>query len=384
MNHRTLGLACLLLLASVVKVPAQVEAPAPETPVEPAAAPAITAPVNPRDELFVVRNVAVDATGDTVSEARETAFADGRLFALTQLLGRMAVDRTQLGEDTLTDEQITGLVEAFEVNSERTTSGRYIGNLTFAFDPAAVRNLLQARLVDFTEVVSKPVLVVPVFRSLQGERLWDSPNPWLDAWLDFFDTERLVPVVVPYGDLADVADISVAAAMTGDRPSLRAIADRYAAGDAIVAIAEPYGGGLTVTLNHYGALGGESSSLLYVPNADTLQTLLAAGVVQATDTLETEWRERNRIQASETNVLAVLVPVTVPSEWFQTQSRLSRVPTITATKIISLSPTEAVMEFQFIGSQSQLQVALAQQNLSLEGEYGTPRLLPTDGARVLP
>ena len=109
---------------------------------------------------------------------RITAFADGRLFALTQLLGRMAVDRTQLGEDTLTDEQIVGLVEAFEVNSERTTSGRYIGNLTFAFDPAAVRNLLQARLIDFTEVVSRPVLVVPVFRSARGARLWDSPNPW--------------------------------------------------------------------------------------------------------------------------------------------------------------------------------------------------------------
>ena len=343
-------------------------------------------PTTARDEIFVVRNIYVDATADTSAAAREQAFADGRTVAFSQLISRMAVDQGQLDEDTLTDEDITSLLQSFEVNDERTSSGRYFANLTFVFDPAAVRNLLQSRLVDFTETVSKPVLVIPVYRSAQGTRLWDSPNPWLEAWLDFFDTERLVPVVVPFGDLADVADISIAEALTGDTEALRAIAARYEAGDAMVALAEPFDGGLSVTLSRYAEQGGQSVETVVVPSADSLESLLTAGVQQSTDTIEANWRAQTRVRSSETNSLAVLVPVSAPDDWFQTQSRLARVPTITATKIVSLSATEAVMEFEFIGSQSQLQVALAQQNLAFDGETatGTPRLRRTDSARILP
>ncbi len=375
MRHGSLSIAVLLLVLSAIPAAAQTTSIVPTTS---------------RDEIFVVRNIFVDATGETTALAREQAFADGRAVAFSQLVSRLAVDSSQLDEDTLTDEDITSLLQAFEVNDERTTSGRYIATLTFAFDPAAVRSLLQSRLVDFTETVSKPVLVIPVFRSAQGTRLWDSPNPWLDAWLDFFDTERLVPVVVPFGDLADVADISIPEALTGDQDSLRKIADRYEAGDAIVALAEPFEGGLSVTLNRYSEQGAPNVETLIVPSADSLGSLLIAGVQQSTETIEAEWRERTRVRTSESNSMAVLVPVVVAADWFQTQARLARVPTITATKIISLSATEAVLEFEFIGSETQLQTALAQQNLALEqsltaeGMVGTPRLRRTDSARLRP
>ena len=376
MRHRSLPIAILLLAFSALQAAAQTSSS--------------IVPTTSRDEIFVVRNIYVDATGDTTALAREQAFADGRAVAFSQLVSRLAVDSSQLDEDTLSDEDITSLLQAFEVNDERTTTGRYIANLTFAFDPAAVRTLLQGRLVDFTETVSKPVLVIPVFRSAQGTRLWDSPNPWMEAWLDFFDTERLVPVVVPFGDLADVADISIPEALTGDPDSLRKIADRYEAGDAIVALAEPFDGGLSVTLNRYSESGAPSVETLLVPSADSLGSLLTAGVQQSTETIEAEWRERTRVRPTDNNVLAVLVPVAVAADWFQTQARLARVPTITATKIISLSATEAVLEFEFIGSETQLQTALAQQNLMLEqsltqeGLVGTPRLRRTDSARLLP
>ena len=375
MRHRSLPIAILLLAFSALQAAAQTSSS--------------IVPTTSRDEIFVVRNIYVDATGDTTALAREQAFADGRAVAFSQLVSRLAVDSSQLDEDTLSDEDITSLLQAFEVNDERTTTGRYIANLTFAFDPAAVRSLLQGRLVDFTETVSKPVLVIPVFRSAQGTRLWDSPNPWMEAWLDFFDTERLVPVVVPFGDLADVADISIPEALTGDPDSLRKIADRYEAGDAIVALAEPFDGGLSVTLNRYSESGAPSVETLLVPSADSLGSLLTSGVQQSTETIEAEWRERTRVRPSDSNILAVLVPVAVAADWFQTQARLARVPTITATKIISLSATEAVLEFEFIGSETQLQTALAQQNLTLEqsltqeGLVGTPRLRRTDSARLL-
>lgn len=375
MRHGSLAFAVLLLVTSAFQAAAQTSSISPTTS---------------RDEIFVVRDIYVDATGDTTALAREQAFADGRAVAFSQLVSRLAVDSSQLDEDTLTDEDITSLLQAFEVNDERTTTGRYIASLTFAFDPGAVRRLLQSRLVDFTETVSKPVLVIPIFRSAQGTRLWDSPNPWMDAWLDFFDTERLVPVVVPFGDLADVADISIPEALTGDQESLRKIADRYEAGDAIVALAEPFDGGLSVTLNRYSEAGAPSVETVLVPSADSLDSLLTAGVQQSTETIEAEWRERTRVRPADSNSLAVLVPVVVAADWFQTQARLARVPTITATKIISLSATEAVLEFEFIGSETQLQTALAQQNLALEqnvtqeGLVGTPRLRRTDSARLLP
>ncbi len=381
LSAQTEEIAPLIEAAPVDEIAPLTEA----APVQGAAPLALPAPqpmtVAPQDDIFTVRDVSVDAGAETTAIARETAFADGQRTALLRLVARLAVERGQLDVEDMTDEEITGLIRSFQVNSERTTPGRYVANLTFSFEPAAVRGLLRTRLVDFTETVSKPVLVVPVYRSAEGTRLWDAPNPWLDAWLDFFDTERLVPVVVPFGDLADVTDISLDEALAGDLASLRAITTRYDAGDAIVAIAEPQGGALVISLKRFGESTGQDATQFVVPGAESLESMLAAAVEQTTDKIETEWRARTRVQAAERNSLAVLVPVSAPADWFQTQARLARVPTITATRIISLSPTEAVLEFEFIGSEGQLAIALAQQNLALDDELGGRRLRRTDVIR---
>src|SRR3546814_140056 len=195
-----------------------------------------------RGDMFTVSDVAVDVTAGTAAAAREQAFVDGQRKAFRILLDRLGADATRIDPETLPESQMTQVLQGFQVDQESTSAGRYVATLTYQFRPEEVRRLLQGQGIAFTETRSKPVVVIPIYRSDAGTRLWDSPNPWLDAWLDFPGGERLVPLVVPFGDLQDIRDVRAENALSGDRAALQAIADRHGAGSAPVAGAEPGAG----------------------------------------------------------------------------------------------------------------------------------------------
>lgn len=325
--------------------------------------------------VFTVSDVAVDVTGATASEARERAFAEGQRLALGRLLDRLGVDPSQLDPAGLSDAETARLIQGFQVDEESTSGGRYVATLTYDFRPEEVRRLLIGRAIGFAETASKPVVVVPVYRSDAGPRLWDSPNPWLEAWLDVSGDERLVPVIVPFGDLADVRDVSVEEALSGDRAALGAIAERYGAGGALVAVAEPRGDALAVTLNRYDAESGDAATALTVEPAADPSAQWAAAVAGSVAALEETWRARTRIQSGERSTLALLVPLNGSGDrWFAIQSRLRRVPTLVAARVVSLSPQEAVVELDYVGSEQQFHLALAQQDLAIDQGFHAPQL----------
>ena len=348
------------------------------------------------DRVFTVTDVAVDETAETTALARERAFAVGQRSAVVQLYEHLGVGPEAPDPASLSDADLARITQGFQVQEERTAPGRYIAVLSFTFLPDEVRGLLRTSGVGFVDTVSEPVLIVPVFRDGLVTRLWDSPNPWLDAWLNYSDRGRLVPVAVPFGDVQDVTDISVDAALAGDRLAIRRIADRYGANDAAVVIAEPVATGVSVVVNRYSAAGDTTAVLSADAPADGADGY-AAAVLGVADWLEEDWRTRARSVAtpaatpavdplapptatptgllpapplSATGGTPVLVRLNSQQDWIQIRDRLSRVPGLTGLTIVSLSPTEAVVRLQ-ASSEDQLRVALQQQGLTLtQGSAG--------------
>lgn len=177
-------------------------------------------------EVFAISGVAVDATAETVTEARELAIPQGRPIAFRRMLERLTLngDHGRLPEfdPAAADEFIRG----FRVDSEKTSAVRYLGQLTYVFDPEAVRTLLRNAGIRFAETVSRPVLVLPVYFEGDTPRLWEDPNPWRETWSENPGNTGLVPLVVPLGDLADIADLDAQAAADGDPERLAKIAAR--------------------------------------------------------------------------------------------------------------------------------------------------------------
>lgn len=330
-------------------------------------------------DVYEVKGVKVDETADTVSAARDKALADGHREAFRRLLERltMKADRDRLPD--LTDKGIEAYVKDFSVEGEKSSTTRYLASLDFRFKRDDVRRLLRDSGIPFAETLSKPLLVLPVYEEAGAQLLWDTPNPWRAAWDAVPAADGLVPLVLPLGDLTDIATIGAEQAARGDTARLAAIAQRYGTGDTLVAHAvraiDPRDGTLqlTITVARYGpAAGGQTLVRTFVAQAgETSDGLLKRAATDIVAEVEDDWKRDNQLQFENRAVLAVTIPITSLADWLKVRQRLSGMAVIRYTDLVLLSRSEARVNLHFVGTTDQLVLALAQADLSLtEGEEG--------------
>lgn len=152
------------------------------------------------DDAFTVTGVRVDVTAESALAAREQAFDKAQTDAFTELADRMLPDSQAESFTPPDPATISGMVRDFEITDEHLSNVRYVGTYTFRFRGDAVRHFLGAQGVSYTDVRSKPVLILPYFQKGAQTVLWGGDNPWLSAWNGSQSPRGLVPVVVPIGD----------------------------------------------------------------------------------------------------------------------------------------------------------------------------------------
>jgi len=211
--------------------------------------------------LIAVRGIDVDVTAGNAVDAREKAILQGQRKGLRQamLMLAPASDVDRLAE--LSDGQITDLVADYEVESEQTSTVRYIGKLAFRYRLDAISALLQQGGTSDVTTASPPVLVLPVMTSAGKNLLWDDGNIWRDAWSAHPPSGGLVELIVPRGDPRDVAAITADQAVAGDAVRIQALAAQYGVGDVAVVVArsDPGSAAVAFSVVRYGIAGPTSN-----------------------------------------------------------------------------------------------------------------------------
>ena len=87
---------------------------------------------------YVVSGVDVDVTAADSATARDQAIAEGQRKAFAKLMEQLVGAEQAATIQTPGDSQLAGMVQDFEVESERLSSVRYIGVLTYRFDAASI------------------------------------------------------------------------------------------------------------------------------------------------------------------------------------------------------------------------------------------------------
>ena len=348
---------------------------------------AVPAAAQPNLDVYTVSDVEVDVTADNATNARELALVSGQAEALGTLLRRLTRRLDWAGLPPIDPATAAFVVQDLEVIEERTSAVRYLATLTYRFKPAAVRDLLRQNHIPFAETTSKPVLVLPVLRRAGTLLLWDDPNPWREAWAALPPRTGLVPMRIPFGDLADIADVSAEQAASGEVARLTAIASRYDTGDALVALAalglESSRGlpKLDIAVSRVGVTTQAPILLSVVgdsrQNADGLMAKAVAATVQA---VENAWIEANLLRFGQQQRLTAAVKLERLGDWVIVRDRLASVAVISGNRLLSLTRDAAQVELTFIGDENQLADALAQADLSLEA----PALTSLDPSAVLP
>ena len=335
-----------------------------------------------RADVFTVSNVEVDATAETATAARELALQDGQRQALRRLVERLAL-RADLGKPLdVDDATLSNMLQDYQVEEEKTSPVRYLARLTYRFKPGPVRTLLRRAGLGFAETPSKPVLVLPVYELARAYYLWDDPNPWREAWSRLPPRDGLVPLAIPLGDLADIADIGAEQAVRGVRDRLRAIAARYEAGDVLVAVArlgiDPVANTrkLEIRISRHGTAEQRPDTVQTFTldperSADEIFDAAARAVAEEVEEL---WKRDNLLQFDQVDTISVVVPIDFLEDWLEIARRLDSIAFINRKVLTYISLTEARVDLHFIGDVAQLRLALAQNDLVLT-EEGRRRVL---------
>ena len=338
--------------------------------------------------VYEVKDVAVDATSETVTQARDEAHATAHEMALRRLLERLTLRADHGRLPQLDASQIAGLVQDFSVAQEKTSSTRYIGRLDFRFKREDVRTLLIDFGISFAETRSKPVLLLAVYESAGALLLWDTPNPWRDGWEAVPVGDGLVPLILPLGDLSDIAAIGAEQAVKGDVQRLAAIARRYGAEDALVARAtlrlNPQTGRpeLSVSATRQGGAASEQTFVRSFASAgeEDVESLLRRAALEVAVQVEDDWKRDNLLQFGQQGMLSVSVPITGLGDWRIVRDRLGGIAVIRYSEVVLLSRERVLLNLHYLGTPEQLGLALAQADLTLARDNDVWTLRPTGEA----
>ena len=344
--------------------------------------------------MYAVHGVAVDVTADNAAEAREKALAAGAKSGLEQLLRNLTSPDDAETLPAVTEKMALPLVQDFEVESERGTGVRYVATLTFRFRAEGVRALLQQSGSKVIGSRAPLMLVIPIYRAAAGDLLWEANNPWRTAWKDAGQKAALVPVVVPEGGADDQQLLTPAD--FGNADKLQALAQRYKASGAVLAIARtvaPDGDpaqGMTITLSQ----GGAEDSF-HSDGAPVVAQTLSSAVYATLDHLDGLWK-RQVLQgpqgavvfkaatpaasaeagpASGGNAYAVDVSLNGAGDWANIRAKTAQLPAV-RIELKSMTRARAVLLLYFTGTEDQLRQALQSAGLTL----GQPAAVPVDDA----
>ena len=325
-------------------------------------------------DVFEVKGVAVDVTADTAANARDRAHAEGEAQAFRGVLERLTLRADHARLPKPRREDIAGYVRDVVVAEEKVSAVRYIAKLNFRFKPQEIRKLLVAQRIPYAETSSKSVLVLPIYQTAGATLLWDEPNPWREAWAQTVQPNALLPIVLPLGDLSDIAAIGAEQALAGDAQRLSAAAARYSAGTTLVAKAS-YGIGfqsrqpeLEVRVNAHGTAprGAPIARTYALAAGETTEALLRRVAAEISREIDDRWKRDNLLQLDNVGVLAVVAPITSLGDWLEIRKRLGQVAVVRRADIVLMSRDEVRVNLQYLGDPEQLTSSLEQADLALK------------------
>ncbi len=338
------------------------------------AALAVLAPAGPaaaKVDLYTVQGIAVDESAPSAAEAKQAAMAAARAAAFDMLLRRLTL-REDHGRLPAPDPVlVAAAMRSVQLLEERQSPVRYIARVSVGFHPEPVRALLQEAGIPFSEAVSGPVALFPVYDWGPLRLLFEDANPWRAAWARRPAANNPVPLLLPApGDPAMPAADSAA---EGDRARLLQAAARIGARRALVAHAvyrlergrtRPV---LEVTLRRFGAGGAVPTLRIEGRAGETVESLCARAAASVAGEIQESWKRANLVAtgavAEAFEAAALLGGL---GDLIAVKDALAAAGGVWQVRLAELARHRALFRFRFAGGAARLQGVLERHGLALE------------------
>ncbi|MFN4089868.1 MAG: hypothetical protein ACK4QW_12620 [Alphaproteobacteria bacterium] len=364
------------------------------------------------DDAYLVERVPVDVTAANAAEARDRALDEAYGKAFDVLVERLGASRPR-GVNP------ADLSLSIEIAEERVTAVRYSAAISVQFDPARVSAALGRPLDPAfaagpgsaipgpiggpTMALGAPILVVPVYEWSGTRTLWETSNPWYQAWQRARPRILTGEAVLPEGSSADRNALTADIALGGDRDVLLRMArDGYRADNAIVVLGRyevDHAAGQPVfhviAAGHGPQMGGRRLDLRVPGDANTfVDDLAEKAVAETVARIDATWQagvpmastgddRPFRPDGPERDIL-VTAALSGPADLARLRGRIGSLPMVTRDQIVSLSRREAVLRVHYAGDSEGLRNALSDAGFAVSSESGGWLVRPNGEAGIRP
>ena len=331
---------------------------------------------------FGVEGIAIDRSEATAGEAQILGVQQAARVGFQRVLLRLLRDNAAVSA-FIEGHEPEQFVDFYRIASENNLEGRYIAELDYCFQAQQLRAAMRAADLQWAELMSPKILVLPVWLAPDGARAWQADNAWLAGWRDavaaadgLVDFTLLAPTIVNERSLR--AEDIVAA----DPATLRRAATVAGAEQVMLVIAQLDYVGSKQVLTVDGTLFSDRAEKLTVlanmvdrPVFDNLDSQLDYARLYILGELETGWHRANIIRGGETREITVEVPVANLRDWAARIDAFAALPVIDSYVVRRLDMRGGLVTLNMVGSDAAISNALATRNLRLRQRDGTFALI---------
>ena len=317
--------------------------------------------------VFGVSAVEIDKRASTASEAQIQAMDDAQTEAFAQVLDRLLI--SELPADV--DLQAQDFIELVHIQTETSLPGRYLAEIDICFSPKMIRGFFADYQLSWAEVVSPPVLVVPVFASPAGVRAWQKDQPWLMAWQKAIaEHDGLVNLVKLKPTLANERQLQAERLYKADEGVLAKAASRAKAEQILLIRAQQNFDAERPILIIRADLHHRDGSLILsmmqreidisASLSDADQGDIYREIIETiTSQLNSAWRASNARTIEFANKITVHLSFDDLKEWVGLRKSIEETKAVIALDLLSLTTNKAVLSLELAGSADSLRYGLA-------------------------
>lgn len=285
---------------------------------------------------FTVAGIPVDATGDTPIEAQTLAIRDGQARAANILLERLTVEGERLSKGTapVSKDNATKMIRAMEIDNEKRSSTRYLGDITVAFNPSAMQAYLRQAGLTMISSQSRDRLILPL-----SNGLLDTESVWFKAWEKSGAQHALTPIRALSKEQALGLPV-----ISMDMSTLKQIGASFNAQQ--ILIADDLGSYVKVTDI---ALDSQQRS----------EFTVNGGPSAVINKLESDWKQASVSVAANAVEMPISILYDTHSEWLRLKDAINGSAQIQDARLDALSKDGALMTITYGGDINRLRNELA-------------------------
>lgn len=339
--------------------------------------PALAANNRCNEPIFGVAGVRIDQRAENASKARDMGIRNAAERAFAIVLDRL-LPTAEGQAQFMASHDLDDFSDFTHIVEENNLEQRYIATLDFCFDAARLRQAMIAAGLQWSELQSPPILVVPVWKGPDGARAWYRDNKWLAGWWDAvasyngllslrqLDRNLINERQFRGEDLADANPVKLAAAASLVK------AEQIM----VVMAALDYDGSkpvITITARLFDKNGQLLTDILYGDqmiltnlDQDGLDEMRRKIIAK----MDSSWHMANLIDGAVADYLTVFMPVSSVKDWAKRLTALNEVAVIQSYDILSLDTKGGQVVLRLVGSREALGNALAAHKLELVDDDG--------------